>query len=58
MRQYRQGLQVSIELISDCIWALAYITVFYISLNVFSEARPRVFPADEVFSFIDTKMSC
>ena len=58
MSRYRQGLQVSIGLVSDCLWAQAYVTAFDIGLNVFSEARPIVFPADEVFGFIDTKMSC
>ena len=58
MSWYRQGLQISIELLSDFFWVQAYVTAFDIDLNVFSEARPIVFLADEVFDFIDTKMSC
>ena len=58
MSRYRQGLQVSIGLVSDCLWAQAYVTTFDIGLNVLSEAQPIVFLADEVFAFIDTKMPC
>ena len=57
MRRYKQGLQVSIGLMSDCLWAQAYVTAFDISLSVFLKARPIVFPSDEVLGFIDTKMS-
>ena len=57
MSWHRQGLQVSIGLVFDCLWAQAYVTAFDIGLNVFSEAQPIVFPADEVLSFIDAKMS-
>ena len=58
MSWYRQGLQIAIGLVFDCFWTQAYITAFDIGLNIFSEARPIVFPTDEVFGFIDTKMSC
>ena len=58
MSWYRQRLQVSIGLVSDWLWAQAYVIAFDIGLNVFLEARPIVFPTDEVFGFIDTKMIC
>ena len=58
MNWYKQGLQVSIGLVSDCFSAPAYVTAFDIGLNVFSEAWLIVFPADEVFNFVDAKMSC
>ena len=57
MSQYRQGLQVSIGLVFDCFWAQAYVTAFDIGLNVFLEAQPILFLADEVLDFIDTKIS-
>ena len=56
MSRYKQGLQISIGLVSDCFWAQAYVTAFDIGLNIFSEARSIVFPANEVFGFINTKM--
>ena len=43
---------------SDCFWAQTYIIAFDISLNIFLETWLIVFPANKVFSFIDTKMSC
>ena len=58
MSRYRQRLQVSIELVFDCFWAQAYVTAFDIGLNIFLETQPIVFPTNEVFSFIDAKMSC
>ena len=58
MSWYKQELQVSIRLVSDCLWAQAYVTAFDISLNIFLEARPIVFSADKVLGFINTKMSC
>ena len=58
MSRYKKGLQISIGLISDCLWTQAYITAFNIGLNISSEARPIVFPADKVDDFIDAKMSC
>ena len=57
MSQYKQGLQVSIRLVSDCLWTQAYITAFDIGLNVFSEAWPMVFVTNEVLGFINVKMS-
>ena len=45
------------ELMSDCLWAEAYVTTFDIGLNVFLEARPIVFLADKILDFIDVKMS-
>ena len=58
MSRYKQGLQVSIGLVSNCLWAQAYVIAFDIGFNVFSKARPIVFLADEVFGFIDIEMSC
>ena len=58
MSRYSQGLQVFIELVSDCFWAQVYVTTFDIGLNAFLEAWLIVFPAEEIFGFIDAKMSC
>ena len=58
MSWYRQGLQVAIGLVSNCLWTYTYATAFDIGLNIFSEAQLIVFPADEVLGFIDTEMSC
>ena len=58
MSQYKQGLQVSIRLVFDCFWAQAYLTAFDISLNVFLEAWPIVFLANEVLGYINAKMTC
>ena len=55
---YMQELQLAIGLVFDCIWTQTYATAFDIVLNISSEARPIVFPANEVLGFIDTKMSC
>ena len=57
MSWYRQGLQVAIELVSDRFCNQAYLTAFDIGLNISLKARPIVFPANKVFSFIDAKMS-
>ena len=58
MSWYRQRLQVAIKFMSNYLWTQAYVTAFDISLNIFSKAWPIVFLANEVFDFIDTKMSC
>ena len=58
MSWYRQELQMCMGLMSDCFWVQAYITVLDMELNMFSEARPIVFPANKVLGFIDTKMFC
>ena len=57
MSWYWQGLQVVIGFVSDCLWTQAYVTAFNIGVNISLEARPIVFPADEVLGFIDAKMS-
>ena len=57
MSWYRQGLQVAIGLVPNCFWTQIYVTAFDIVLNIFSETWPIVFPANEVFGFIDTKIS-
>ena len=43
MSSYRQWLQVSVELVSDCLWTQEYITALDIGLNISSEAWPIVF---------------
>ena len=42
---------------SNCFWAQVYVTSLDIGFNIFSETWLIVFPADEVFGFIYTKMS-
>ena len=56
MSRYREVLQVSIGLVFDYLWAQTYVTAFDIGLNIFLEAQPIVFPANEVLGFINTKM--
>ena len=58
MSRHKQRLQISIGLVFDCLWAQAYFTTFGIGLNVFMEAWLILFLVDEVFGFIDAKMSC
>ena len=57
MSWYRQGLQIAIKLVSNCLWTQTYVTTFDIILNIFSEAWLIVFLANEVLGFIDAKMS-
>ena len=43
---------------SDYLWTQAYVTAFNIDLNILFEIWPIVFPANELFCFVDSKMSC
>ena len=56
MSWYRQGLPVSIGLMSDCLQSLTNVTSSDITLDVFSQARPIVFPADQLFYLVNAKM--
>ena len=40
----------------DCFRGQADVATLDIGLNIFFEARPIVFPTNELLSFIDTKM--
>ena len=57
MSQYKQRLQITIRFVSDRFWAQVYVIALDIGLNIFSEARPIVFPANKVLGFFNTKMS-
>ena len=57
MSWYRQGLQVAIKLVSDCLWTQAYVTAFDKGLNIFLETWPIVLLVDEILGFNNTKMS-
>ena len=58
MSGYKQGLQISIGLMSNSLWTQAYITTFDIDLNLSWETRLIVFSANEVPGFINAKMIC
>ena len=58
MGRYWQGLQVTIGLMSDRFRGQTNVAAFDVGLNILFEARPIIFPADELFGFIDTKMAC
>ena len=56
MSWYRQELQVIIELISDRLQSQTNITSLDIDLDAFFQARPIVFPANQLSCFVNTKM--
>ena len=58
MSQYEQSLQVTIGLMSDCFQGQTNVAALDIGLNILFEARPIIFPADELLSFVDTEMAC
>ena len=58
MGWYRQRLKVIIEFMLDRLWSQTNITSFYIRFNVFFQAQPIVFPANQLFGFIDSKITC
>ena len=56
MSWYRQGLQVTIGLMSDCFQSQTNVTSSDIGLDIFFQAWPIVFLADQLFCFVNLKM--
>ena len=57
MDRYWQGLQITIGLIFDRFQGQTNVAAFDVALNIFSKAWLIIFPIDELFSFIDAKVS-
>ena len=58
MGRYRQGLQVTIGLMSDRFQGQTNVAALDVGLNILSEARPIIFPTDELPGFVNTEMAC
>ena len=58
MGWYKEGLQVTIELMRDRFWGQINIAAFDIGLNIFFKAWPVLFLADELYGFINFEMTC
>ena len=58
MGRYWQGLQITIGFVSNCFQSQTDVAAFEIGFNIFSKARPIVFPTDELSGFVDTKVPC
>ena len=56
MSWYRQGLQVILGLMSDCLWSQTNVASLDIAFDVSSQARPIVFSADQLSCFVNAKM--
>ena len=57
MSWYRQGLQVTIELMSDRLWSWTNVTSSNIAFDVFFQAQPLVFPANQLSCLINFEMA-
>ena len=58
MGRYSQGLQVTIGLISDRFRGQTNVAAFDVGFNILPEARPIIFPTNELSGFIYTKVPC
>ena len=58
MSWYRQGLQVTIGLMSDCLRSQTNVTSLDIALSVFSQAWPIIFLADQLSCLVNAEMLC
>ena len=58
MSWYRQGLQITIGLMSDRFQSQINVTSLDIDLDVLSQTRPIVFPADQLSCLVNTKILC
>ena len=56
--RYRQGLQITIGLMSDRLQSQTNVTSSDIALDISSQARPIVFPTAQLSCLVNTKMSC
>ena len=58
MSWYQQQLKITVRLVSHYFQPQIDVAASDIALNIFSEAWPIVFPANQLPCFVNTKMTC
>ena len=58
MSWYKQGLQVTIGLMSDCFQSQTNVISSNIVLSISSQVRPIVYPADQLSCLVNAEMPC